>query len=358
MVLIAGKCSESRVVFAGGFGKEGEKSLSLLRFSDKDGSLELISQWDAGPAPSFFCFSGNRKLLYAANEVMTFKSRPGGGVTTLEYNGADNTIRKKGEILVPYGAPCFISLSPDGGYLLLANYSSSSVSVVKLDKGGIPVGVSDTILYAADGRNVSHPHKILADPSGKHIYVTDLGLNRIMIYDLDTARGKLIPFRVPSVSVEKGSGPRHFIFNKDGSLMYVINELGSTVMVFATSENEGLKLLQTISTMKEGFTGKNYCAEIELDKSGKFLYGSNRGENSIVVFSVNDNGTLTLTGRVPCGGDWPRNFRIDPSGKYLLAANQRSGNISIFRIDNKTGIPEGPVNNIELAAPGCLKFWN
>lgn len=358
MVLIASSCKENKILFAGGFAREGEKSLSLFEFNEKDGSLQLVSQWNAGPAPSFFCFSGNRKILYAANEVMEFKGLPGGGATTLEYNSADNTIQKKGEILVPFGGPCFISLSPDGGYLLLANYSSSSVSVVKLGQNGIPEEVTDTILYAAEGRNVSHPHKILSDPSGKHIYVTDLGLNRIMIYDLDTANGKLVPFRVPFVSVAKGSGPRHFTFNKDGSLMYVINELGSTVMVFARSENEGLKLLQTISTLKEGFTGRNSCAEIELGKSGEFLYGSNRGENSIVVFSINDDGTLNLAGHVPCGGDWPRNFKIDPSGKFLLTANQRSGNISVFRINNKTGMPEGPVNNVEIPAPGCLGFWN
>jgi 6-phosphogluconolactonase len=358
MSLIAGSCKENKILFAGGFTEGNGKGLFLFDFSEGDGSLKLISENDAGPDPSFFCFSGDQKMIYAANEVMEFNGMSGGGVTALEYDPGNNSLRKKGEIVVPFGGPCFISLSPDGGFLLLANYSSSSVSVVKLDNKGLPMEVSDTILYAPEGQNVSHPHKILPDPSGKHIYVTDLGLDRIMIYDFDTISGKLIPFRTASVSLSKGSGPRHFVFNADGSLLYVINELGSTVMVFAVNENEGLKLVQALSTLEEGFTGKNYCAEILMGKNGDFIYGSNRGENSIVVFKIEESGTLSPAGHVSCGGDWPRNFVIDPSGKFLLAGNERSGNISTFRINAKTGIPDGPVNTVSIKAPACLKFWN
>jgi 6-phosphogluconolactonase len=356
MSLVNSGCKENKILFAGGFTDGNENGLFLFEFSEKNGSLKFVLQADAGPNPSFFCFSGNQKMIYAANEVMEFRGMPGGGVTALKYDPESNFLEKKGEIPVPFGGPCYISMSPDGGFLFVANYSSSSVAVIKLDENGIPSAVSDTILYVAEAPDVSHPHKILFDPSGKHVYVTDLGLDRIMIYDFDKVNGKLIPFRIPSVLLSKGSGPRHFTFNSDGSKMYVINELGSTVMVFAPDDNNGLKLLQTLPTVKEGFKDKNYCAEIVISKNGDFVYGSNRGENSIVVFKIGGDGTLNPAGRVPCGGDWPRNFIIDPTGKFLLAGNQRSNNISVFRINGKTGIPEGPVYVAGIEAPACLKF--
>lgn len=354
--LLTSGCGEKKRLVAGGFTEGEEKGLYLFDFSTKNGNLDLLTQADAGPNPSFFCFSADKKLIYAADEVMDFKGGKGGGITTLEYDNRNNSLTKKSEILVPYGSPCYISISPDGKYLLLANYSSSSVSVVRLDSSGIPGQVTDTILYKSDSLAVSHPHKIMSDPAGKHIYVTDLGLNRIMIYDLDTVKGKLKPFRIPLINLPGSSGPRHFTFNKNGTLMYLINEVGSTVMVLAVSDDEGLKIIQTLITVAEGFTGRNACAEIVISKDGRFVYGSNRGENSIVVFGINDDGTLKPEGRISCGGNWPRNFSIDPSGRYLLVANQRSDNISVFRINEKTGLPEGPVSNAQMKTPACLRF--
>ncbi len=358
MGLMTSSCKENRVLFAGGFTEGKEKSLSLFEFCEKDGSLKLVSQWDAGANPSFFCFSKERNMIYTLNEVMEFSGKPGGGVTALKFDPENRSLEKKCELIVPFGGPCHISLSADGGYLFMANYATGSVAVVKLDENGNPEIVADTILYETNAPDVSHAHMILQDPAGKHVYVTDLGLDRIMIYDFDKVNGKLVPFKIRGVQVSKGSGPRHFAFNSDGSKMYLINETGSTIMVFNSVENEGLELIQTIPTLKEGFTGNNACAEIEIGKSGEFLYGSNRGENSIVIFRINQDGTLSQAGSIPCGGSWPRNFVIDPSGKFLLAGNQRSGDISVFRINGETGIPEGPVKAVSMKAPACLKFWN
>jgi 6-phosphogluconolactonase len=240
--------------------------------------------------------------------------------------------------------------------LFLANYGSGSVAVVRLDNKGIPQSVCDTIKYTAEPPKVSHPHMIIQDPSGEHVYVTDLGLDRIMIYNFDSRSGKLNLSENGIVNVPEGSGPRHFVFNSDGSIMYVINELGSTIMVFYVDDSGGLKLVQTFHTVRSGFTGNNYCAEILIGKSGDFLYGSNRGENTIVIFRIAEDGTLSLAGHVTCGGDWPRSFVIDPSGKFLLVGNQKSNNISVFKINKKTGIPEGPVSNTEMKAPAYLEF--
>ena len=354
---ISAGCGQNPRLFAGGYSKDDEKGLNVYEFDNSSGKLQLISQADAGPNPTYFCFSKSKNLLYAANEVMQFKGSKGGGLTTLKYDPSKASFKKLNEMVIPNGGPCFISMSPDSGYLFIANYPRGSVAVIRLDKEGIPESVTDSILYNPEKPNASHAHMILSDPQGKHIYVTDLGLNRVVIYNFDTGEGKLKQVENGIIPVPEGSGPRHFTFNRDGSKMYLINELGSTMMTFNNDKQKGLKLIQTLSTTGFGTVDKNYCADIHLGKSGEYLYGSNRGENSIVVFKTGNDGMLSLAGHSSCGGDWPRNFVIDPSGNFLLAGNQRSNDIWVFRINRKTGIPEGPVDSTMMKGPACLKFY-
>lgn len=344
------------MLFAGGFTKDNEKGLALYEF-DKKGNLTLIAEADAGPNPSFFCFSEKHDLIYALNEVMEFKGKQGGGLTTLKYDPATGAIEKKNEIVVPCGGPCHISLSSDKGFLFLANYSSASVAVVKLDGNGIPERITDSILYVNEELKVSHPHMISEDPAARHVYLSDLGLDRIIIYDLDKNSGKLQPLTNGTITLPDGSGPRHFIFNNDGSKMYLINETGSTVMVFNVDFTGMLQLVQTLSTVREDFIGKNFCAGILIGKSGDFLYGTNRGENSVVVYNIGEDGLLDLAGHDTCGGNWPRSFTIDPSGKFLLVGNQRSDNIAVFKINQKTGLPEKSAGQTAIKAPAYLEFW-
>ena len=240
--------------------------------------------------------------------------------------------------------------------MFIANYPNGSVAVVKLDETGVPESITDTILYVKEEPDRSHAHMILGDPQGKHIYVTDLGLDRILRYDFDRQSGKLHLTENGITTVPIRSGPRHFVFNSDGSKLYVINEPGSTIMVFNTDEQAGLMLLQTVSTKRSAFTENNNCADIHIGNNGKYLYGSNRGENTIVIFKIEKNGLLSLAGRVKCGGNWPRNFVIDPSGRFLLVGNQKSDQISVFKINRKTGRPEGPIANASMKMPACLKF--
>jgi len=198
---------------------------------------------------------------------------------------------------------------------------------------------------------------ILNDPSGKHIYVTDLGLDRILFYNFNTETGRLIMPGNGMALVPKGSGPRHFTFNSDGSKLYVINELGSKMMVFNVEEKEGLTLIQTLPTVSEGFDMENACADVHISSDGKFLYGSNRGENTIVTYRIGKEGLLTTAGNVSCGGEWPRNFVIDPTGRFILVGNQKTDEISVLRIDRKTGVPSEVVNKITVKSPVCLKFY-
>jgi len=357
VALIFSSCQTNPIrLFASGYNASGEKALAVYDLNRENGTFNKLSESDAGKDPSYFCISEKKGLIYAANEVMEFNGVKGGGVTTLKYNPENGSTQKVNELMVPKGGPCFITLSPNEDYLLLANYSSSSIAVVKLDSKGIPQNVTDTISFPANEGGPSHPHMIAFDPAGKKVYLTDLGLDRVVIYDFDTSAGVLRQMPDGVVSFTKGSGPRHFVFNQAGSKMYVICELNSTISVFDVNSNGGISLIQTLSTLGENYTGENACADIHLANSGQFLYGSNRGENTIVVFGVGNDGKLSFSGRTSCGGDWPRNFVIDPSGNYILVGNQKSGEISLFRIDQKTGIPNY-MNDTKFVTPSCLKFF-
>ena len=334
----------------------GENGFYIFDLNREDDNFKLVSESDAGPNPSYFCISNNNRLIYAANEVMNFKGAKGGGITTLRYDNKAGGTEKIGELAVPNGSPCFISLSPDNDFLFLANYTGSSIAVVKLDSKGIPVTITDSLIFKGNAGKISHPHMISFDPAGKRVYLTDLGFDRIIIYNFDHQSGKLQQIQNGIVILPKGTGPRHFVFNSDGTKMYVIAELNSTITVFNVDANGELKSIQTVSTLREGFKGESFCADIHIGKNGDFIYGSNRGENTIVTFRIGSDGKLTLAGHTSCGGNWPRNFVIDPSGKYILVGNQRSGNISLFSINEKTGLPVESGKDYKLTTPACLKF--
>lgn len=346
--------SQAVRLFAGRYTETGGNGLFVFDLNRETGTFKLLSEADAGPSPSYFCISRKRDLIYAADEVMTFKGVNGGGVTTMRYNAEKGSLDKVNDLLVPSGGPCFISLSSNEDYLFTANYSSSSIAVVKLDANGIPKQVTDSLTFdVADGK-ISHPHMIAFDPAGKKVYLTDLGLDRIVIYEFDAAKGQLKQYGI--VNLKKGSGPRHFVFNALGTKMYVICELNSTITVFDVDPKGGLKPVQTLTTLADDFKDENACADIHFGKSEHFIYGSNRGENTIVTFRVEPDGKLTPAGHTGCGGNWPRNFVIDPSGKFMLVANQKSGNIMLFKIDQKTGLPSETSKDYKLDAAVCLKF--
>ena len=343
-------------LFAGTYTESGEKGLYIFDLNRAEGTFKLVSSSDAGPNPSYFCISKKYGMIYAANEVMKFKGSKGGGLTALKYDAAKNVAEKISDMTVPTGGPCFISLSVAEDFLFMANYSGGSIAVIKLDKNGKPVAVTDTITFRGETGKTSHAHMIAMDPAGKHVYLTDLGLDRIVIYNLDAVSGKLSQIKNGIAKLPAGTGPRHFVFSADGTKMYVICELNSTVSFFTVDPDGGLQLVQTLSTLRAGFKGESFCADIHLGKNGDFLYGSNRGENTIVTFKIGSDGKLTLAGRITCGGNWPRNFVIDPSGKYLLVGNEKSGNIVIFGINDKTGLPTEPGKDCKIKAPACLKF--
>lgn len=349
-------CRQKTRLVTGCYSETGKAGINVYDFNAAEGSLKMVLASDAGPNPSYICFSDKKKLIYAINEVSKFGGAEGGGLTTLKYDRNFTRIKKVNELTIPNGGPCYISITLDNRFLLIANYGGGSVTVVRLGFSGMPKKVTDFIKYDTIGEKRSHAHMISSDPQGKRIYVTDLGLDRIMIYTLNKYSGKLVPLKAEGIPLPPGTGPRHFVFNREGSEMYVNGELNSTLNVLKVDDEKGLILTQSIGSLREGFQGPNYPADVHIGKSGHYLYSSNRGENTIATFKVDNNGNLTLTGNTDCGGNWPRNFVIDPSGKYLLVGNERSGSISVFRIDGITGAPSQVTQKVDLTSPACLKF--
>ena len=331
---------------ASGYSGDGTADVMLCRL-DGSGSIEKLSEITVGDNPSYFTV-GNGGMIYLVNEVDTFDMKAGGGITTLRYDKESNSLEKISSINQGGGGPCHIEVSVDGKYLITANYGSGSVSVVKLNSDGIPGKVTDVIFYGEK----SHPHMTLYNPRLRTYYVSDLGLDRVYQLKLDTVMGLLMNAVVPSFSCEPGSGPRHMAIDRSSANLYVINELNSSVSVHNIL-SDTVTVRQSVSTLPEGYAEKSYCADIHLSRNGKRIYGSNRGHNSIVTFSVGADGKLSEPSHRDCGGNWPRNFAVSPSGKFFLVANQRSNEISVLPVG---GDSDEAVSNLPLNAPACVRF--
>jgi len=260
-------------------------------------------------------------------------------------------------------APCHISLDREGKWLLGANYSGGSVFVLPIGEDG-KLGEA-TALVKHEGRSVDprrqtapHAHSINLGPAGRFAFAADLGLDKVLIYRFDAAKGTLTPNDPPFAAAAPGAGPRHFSFHPTGKWAYAINEMNCTVTAYACDAAKGaLAPIQSISTLPKGFEGNNSCAEVLVHPLGRFLYGSNRGHDSIAVFAVDaGTGRLTALGHEPTGGKHPRNFRIDPAGKYLLAANRDTNNVVVFGIDAATGGLKPTGHSVSVPGPNCVKM--
>ncbi len=345
--LIMISCSMGDDMFiAAGYSGNGSADVLLGRLTG-NGSIEKISEITVGDNPSYFAF-GREGLIYLVNEVDTFDMKAGGGITTLRYDRKSKSLGKVSSMNQGGEGPCHIEVSVDGKHLITANYGSGSVSVVRLNGEGIPEKVTDVIFYGER----SHPHMAIHNPRLHTYYISDLGLDRVYQLKLDTIMGLLMNANIPYFNSEPGSGPRHMAIDRSSANLYVINELNSTASVYNIL-SDTVSAKQTVTTLPEGYAEKSYCADLHLSRSGKKLYGSNRGHNSIVTFRVGVDGTLSEPFHMSCGGNWPRNFAASPSGKFFLVANQRSNEVSVVRNGDNS---EEAVSTLSLNAPSCVRF--
>ena len=299
--------------------------------------------------PSYLALSEDKKHVYAVQETDNFDSL-GGGVTAFTWN--DGMLEQQNSMGTQGAHPCHVSLSGDG-QLAVANYTGGNVAVFNLNDDG-SLGNDPQIIDHKSLDTVKTAHAHMAQFTADGLFVTDLGLDAVKRYQ--KKERQFVPGKQPSLSFVDGAGPRHFTFGKNGQFLYVINELNSTLSVFEKDAQGDYQEIQTTSTLATDFEGESFCADIHLSPDGKFLYGSNRGENTIVVFAVDENsGKLSVVGRESVRGDWPRNFTLDPTGDYLLVANQRSENIVVFKRDAEKGTLTF-LNETKHPIPVCLLF--
>ncbi|MCL4507557.1 MAG: lactonase family protein [Chloroflexi bacterium] len=356
--------NQSPVLYVGSYTtvrSKGNDGIFVYRLDLSSGALIYDSAVDAGPNPSYLALSPDRRFLYAVNETMSLNGQPGGGVSALAIDQSNARLTYLNQQRSHGGLPCYVSVDRIGRYAMVANYATGSAAILPIQANGQLSPASDVRQHSGSSVNRQrqegpHAHSIVLDPANRFAYVPDLGIDKVMIYEIDYTNGKLAYHS--DVGVHPGAGPRHLTFHPNGRFAYLIQEVDSTLSVFSYEAESGkLTELQTVSTLPAGFKGSSTCADVHVSPSGKFVYGSNRGHDSIAIFAIDEQtGKMTFVGHQPAGGKTPRNFTIDPTGAYLLAANQDTDNIVSFRIDAQTGKLTETGRVTEVHMPVCLKF--
>lgn len=326
--------------------------IHLYDFNLKTGALVHLSE-NHEAKPSFLAIHPSGRYLYGA----------GKGLSAFSIDQKSGHLKFLNDVPYDKHGLCHLVVDKTGTNVLSAGYGAGTVVVQRIEKDG-RLGEQSALMHH-EGSSVlksrqeaPHAHSVNLDANNGFAFAADLGIDKIIVYRFDAATGILTPAEQPSVSVKPGAGPRHFAFHPNGRFAYVINEIDSTVGAYRYDASAGrLEEIETKTTLPADFKETSYTAEVVVHPSGRYLYGSNRGHNSIVVFAIDPaNGKLTFVEHTSTGGKWPRNFCVDPTGKFLLAANQQSNNIHVFRIDKQTGKLTPTSHVVEVSGPNCIRF--
>jgi len=354
--------ANSRLVYIGTYTSGRSEGIYACRLDLATGELRRTGVTGSVVNPSFLTIDRQGQYLYAVNEVNDFEKKASGAISSFSIDQKSGVLKFISQQPSAGADPCHLTLDSANRFVLVANYTGGSVSVLPIHDGSLLAPV-DLVQHHGSSANPErqqgpHAHSVVLDKANRRLFVSDLGLDKIMIYDFDSQRGKLTASREPWAKVKAGAGPRHFTFHPSGRWAYVINELDSSVTTFTYDGSRGvLREVQTLSTLPADFAGKNSCAEIEVAPSGRFVYGSNRGHDSIVVFSIEQQtGKLKLVQHISTQGKTPRNFAIDPSGTFLLAANQNSDNVVTFRVNPESGMLSPTGHVAEIPTPVCVSM--
>ena len=352
------------LVYVGAYtGPQSEsKGIYAYRLDVSTGKLAPLGLAGEMVSPGFLAVHPNGRFLYAVNEVAEIDGKKGGAVNAFALDHSTGKLTLLNQQPSKGVAPCHLSVDKMGKTILVANYGGTAAAF-PIQPDGRLSEASSVVEHKGSSTNPTrqegaHPHGIYLDPANKFAVVPDLGQDKVLVYRFDSARGALVANNPPSASLKPGAGPRHFAFHPRARYAYVINELNSTITAFSYDSLKGiLTEIQSISTLPKDFKGENTTAEIAIHPSGKFLYGSNRGDDSIAVFHIDPGkGTLTAVQYQSTLGKTPRNFGIDPTGKFLLAANQDSNNLVVFRIDPRTGHLSQTGVPVDAPMPACVVF--
>jgi 6-phosphogluconolactonase len=351
LLTAAGK---EQLVYIGTYTRGGSKGIYAYRFNPAAGKLTEVGVAAETPNPSFLWTTPDGKRLYAVGEGQQ------GTITAFSIDRASGKLTQINDQPTGGNGPCHLAADPSGKMMIVAHYGSGSVAAFPLKADGSLGERSELIQHTGSSvdtrrQQAPHAHSVNISKNGKYAVVADLGTDELIVYALDAAKGTLT--RHSAAKIKPGGGPRHFSFHPNYKLAYAVHEMGSAVSAFQWNENTGhLTEIQTLSTLPEDFKGNNSCAEILVHPNGKNVYASNRGHDSLAMYSTASDGKLTFLGTVPTEGKTPRNFRIDPSGAWVLAANQDGGNLVLFSVDKSTGKLTSKGEQAKLPFPVCVKF--
>lgn len=345
-------------LYVGTFTSEGAEGIYLCRFNQETGDIAFVKTFKGIDNPSFLKISPDGRYLYAATRAAAV-IEPSGGYVSAYRIGTGGELHFLNKQVSNGQDPCHVDVSPDGRLVAVATYGSGTTSLYAVNSDGSLAPATSVVQNEGQGPNRQrqsspHAHSIKFSPYGKQVFSADLGTDQLNIFYIDA--NQLVQTQQKYVKFAPGAGPRHFVFHPADEVIYVIHELNSTISVVKNEANEW-KTIQNISTLPAGYSGVSFCADIHILPGEKFLYGSNRGDNSIFIAEI-DGLTKKLTGlgTVETHGNWPRNFVISPNGQFMLVANQRSGNITVFKINPETGFPEFTGKELKIPAPVCLEF--
>jgi len=362
------------LLFVGTYTGKDSKGIYAYRFDAASSEFTPLGLAAETDNPSFLAIDPSRRFLYAVNEVSNYKGASSGAVTAFAINHQTGKLSFLNQVPSRGADPCYIAFDKTGKFALVANYTGGSVAVFDVQKNvqkdvqhDPPHNgqIGETSAFIQDvGSSIDkqrqegpHAHWIETTPDNRYALAADLGLDKLLIYRFNEATGALTANNPPYANLDPGAGPRHLAFHPNGKFAYVVNELQSTVTTFSYDGSRGrLQKLNSVSTLPKNFSGSNTAAEIKVNPNGKFLFASNRGDDSIAAFSIDTTGRLTLIDFFPAQGKTPRNFEIDPTGKLLLVANQDTNNIAVFRIDPRSGRLTSTNQTLNIFSPVCLKF--
>ena len=349
------------LVYIGTYTRTEEQGIHWLKLDLGSGELTAVGKLAGQKNPSFLAIHPNKKFLYAVNEIGNYNGEKAGGVSAYAIDSESGALTFLNQQSSKGGAPCHLAVDATGRNILVANYTGGSVASLPIARNGRLRKASAFVQHVGSSvllprQSAPHGHSINVSPGNKFAVAADLGLDKVLVYGFDAKQGALKSAGFAKVA--PGAGPRHFAFHPNGKFGYVINEITLTVTAFGWNEGQGrLNEVQTITTLPEERAKGMSTAEVQVHPSGKFLYGSNRGHNTIAVFAVDSaSGKLKAVQHQSTLGKTPRNFGIDPTGQFLIAANQSSGDIFTFRIDQATGKLTPTGHKIEIPMPVCVKF--
>jgi 6-phosphogluconolactonase len=356
--------SDDQLLYVGTYtSSDPREGIYLVRMNRQSGKLRRVGAVDAGAKPSFLAIHPNGRVLYAVDELEKYNGKASGAVSAFAIAHDTGALTRQNEQASEGAAPCFVSVDRSGRVVLVANYTGGSVALLPIKADGSLAPAASVVQHTGTGPNVErqeapHAHSIIVDPSNRFVLSADLGADRVFVYRLDLDGKSLRHVEGGDAVMRAGAGPRHLAFHTRLPLVFVSNELDSTVATLRFDAESGkLSLLGSLSTLPSGWKGTNYPADIHVAPSGRTLYVSNRGHNSIAMLSVAEKtGALALEQVVSTGGAWPRNFSLDPTGRWLLVANQQSDSVVVFARDQESGRLTPTRQRIAIPGPACLRF--